>query len=215
LSIAVARSRHWQIASARNCAGISSTSPPSHASQDAVKLRGDAVPFFASGPTPLSIPATPSTLLPRRPPLCLRGELLVLVDPFSLSFAFRIIVLVLVARAVPSHRRAIADLVSSDDLDVAATPIYGSKGFSASSALSLTANRASPRRQPPSPPCGVAVLARAYPLLNLAVDPCARVAANVASGPSVSGPGCWLPCAVSSASPVYPENKQNKYAAKW
>ena len=106
MSIAVARSRHWQITSARNCAGISSTSPPSHASQDAVKLRGDAVPFFASGPTPLSIPATPSTLRPRRPPLCLRGELLVLVDPFSLSFAFRIIVLVLVVRAVPRRRRS-------------------------------------------------------------------------------------------------------------
>ena len=90
-AIAAAPSYPRPIAWTGRCAWVFSTSPPSHASRDAVKLRDDAVPFFDSGPTPSTIPATSGSLRPRRPPKRLRGERANPSDPFPLSVASGIV----------------------------------------------------------------------------------------------------------------------------
>ena len=90
-AIAAAPSYPRPIAWSGRCAWVFSTSTPSHASRDAVKLRDDTVPFFDSGPTPSTIPATSGSLRPRRPPKRLRGERANPSDPFPLSVASGIV----------------------------------------------------------------------------------------------------------------------------
>ena len=105
-SIAAAPRRHWPIAWSRRCASSSSTFSPNHASRDDVNRREFAVPFFDSGPTSLTIPASSSYLWSRRPPLRLRGENANRYTPLPLPIALGIVGM-LVFSAVPVRRRQI------------------------------------------------------------------------------------------------------------